>query len=166
MAKRLKLLTEPHPLLRQVAKPVILPLPTEFKTLIANMVYTMRKEDGIGLAAPQIGQSIRLIVVETKDGALPFINPVIIQRSRQTELGEEGCLSVPKEFGFVNRHKEITIAYIDQAGKPQKRQASGLFARVILHEIDHLDGVLFIDKVEDQTKPNLDLSNKVKISAL
>ena len=108
---------------------------------------TMIKTDGAGLAAPQIGKSIRLAVINSKDGPICLINPKITRKSWARELGQEGCLSIPGIFGQVKRHKKITVAYYNQAGKKIKQVAQGLMARVMQHEIDHLDGILFIDKM-------------------
>lgn len=120
-----------------------------------DMVETMLKNDGIGLAAPQIGENIRAVVINTKDGAIFMINPAIVKKSLIKEWGEEGCLSVPFVYGQVKRHKNVTCAYAGLDGKEKKLKAQGLLARVIQHEIDHLDGILFIDKakklVEEKT---------------
>lgn len=110
------------------------------------MVKTMIKADGVGLAAPQIGKNIRLIVINSKDGVFCLVNPKFIKKSWARELGQEGCLSIPGVFGEVKRHKKISLAYYNQEGKKVKLTAEGMMARVIQHEIDHLDGILFIDK--------------------
>ncbi len=147
--KRLRVLAEPDPFLRRTAKPVQDVQAEGVKELVMDMAHTMRKENGIGLAAIQVGVDARVIVVETKGGAIPFVNPEIVSRSKEEELGEEGCLSVPGEFGFVKRSKSIVVESLDIDGNPQVHDAKGLFARVIQHEIDHLNGVLFIDRIED-----------------
>lgn len=123
-------------------------LNAEMKKLFADMVLTMREKDGVGLAAPQIGKNLRLAVINTKDGPLHIINPEIIKFSWAKEWGEEGCLSVPNVFGQVKRSRKIICKYLDKDANPQSIQASGLMARVFQHEIDHLDGILFIDKAE------------------
>ncbi len=120
-----------------------------FQELIGDMAETMIAKDGIGLAAPQVGENIRLIVVNTKDGVLPMINPVISSKSLAKEWDEEGCLSVPNTFGQVKRHKKIRCKFISAEGEAKRIEAKGLLARVIQHEIDHLDGILFIDKAKD-----------------
>jgi len=122
------------------------------KALFDDMAFTMLKRDGVGLAAPQIGKNIRLIVVNTKDGPIDMVNPVFIKKSWSKEWGEEGCLSVPNTFGKVRRHKKITCTYLDGNGQKKKIEAKGFFARIIQHEIDHLDGILFIDKAKDLKK--------------
>lgn len=145
----LNIVTNPNPILRQKAKTIADVLTSEIQALIPEMVETMVKKDGIGLAAPQIGQSIRLIAIRYKDNDLVMINPIIIKKSLLKEWDEEGCLSVPKIFGLVKRCKKVTVKYLDADGKPQKLSGEGLLARVIQHEIDHLDGILFIDKAKD-----------------
>ena len=129
-------------------------------TLIGDMVVTMYAKDGIGLAAPQIDSPLRITVIVpeptqfekykravTKE-ALVMINPVITRHSLFKEKGEEGCLSIPGVFGDVKRWQTVTATYRDPAGRPQIIQAKGLMARVIQHEIDHLDGILFVDRAE------------------
>ena len=145
----LKVLTHPHPLLKKQSPPVTDVLSPEIQALIPQMVETMQKKDGVGLAAPQIGQNIRLIVLNHQDGDLVIANPRITKKSFFKEWGEEGCLSVPGRYGDVKRHKKITVCFIDQKNKKQKMKAKGLLARVFQHEIDHLDGVLFIEKAKN-----------------
>lgn len=122
------------------------------------MAKTMIKSDGVGLAAPQIGKNIRLIVINTKSGKIAMINPKIKSKSLLKEWKEEGCLSVPDTFGLVKRNKKVACAYYDLAGNKQKITGEGLLARVIQHEIDHLDGILFIDKAKEikQVPPAID----------
>lgn len=147
--KRLHVLAEPHPFLRRTAKPVEDPNQEHIQQLIEDMIVTMRAEDGIGLAAIQVEKDLRLIVIETKDGAIPFINPEIVDHSDKTEMGEEGCLSVPGTYGEVRRYTDVTLQSLDRHGNEQTHDAKGLFARVIQHEIDHLNGILYIDRVEN-----------------
>ncbi len=149
MAKILPILHEPNPFLRQTMKPVANPTAPEIQELIENMVVTMRKANGIGLAATQVGFDGRVIVIETKNGPLVCINPEITKRSESIEKGEEGCLSVPGTFGFVPRHKRVLVRSLTATGQEQVHDAQGLLARVFQHEIDHLNGIVFIDKVED-----------------
>jgi len=147
----LKILTLPNPILRKKSAKIELKKigARELKSLIASLTKTMVKTDGVGLAAPQIGKSIRLVLINSKDGAFCLINPKINKKSWARELGQEGCLSVPGVFGQVKRHKKITLTYFNQAGKKIKLTAAGMMARVIQHEIDHLDGILFIDKATE-----------------
>jgi peptide deformylase len=144
----LKILTQPDPILRKKSKELGLKEigSREFRGLISAMIKTMIQTDGVGLAAPQIGKNIRLVVINSKDSAFCLINPKITKKSWATELDQEGCLSIPGIFGKVKRSKKITLYYYNQAGKKIKQTAQGLMARVMQHEIDHLDGILFIDK--------------------
>lgn len=121
----------------------------KIKELYLDMEKIMLEKDGVGLAAPQIGKNIRLCVINTKNGILKMFNPVIIKKSWAKEWGEEGCLSVPNVFGKVRRHKKITCRFYNEDKKNIKLSADNLVARVIQHEIDHLDGILFIDKAKD-----------------
>lgn len=156
MPKVLTILHEPDPFLRRTMKPVADAKADHIQQLVDNMVLTMRKAKGIGLAATQVGVDARVIVVETKNGALSFINPEIVEHSSQTENGEEGCLSVPGQYGFVKRYRHIRLRYLSLNGEESTLEASGLFARVIQHEIDHLNGIVFIDKVENFTEEMVD----------
>ncbi|OGF28371.1 peptide deformylase [Candidatus Falkowbacteria bacterium RIFOXYC2_FULL_47_12] len=117
----------------------------KIRRLISDMELTMKEKDGVGLAGPQVGQTIRVIIINTKDGPLAMVNPKITKKSWRKESGEEGCLSIPDFYGSVKRHKKINVIYTDKHNKKIKLAAEGLFARVIQHEIDHLNGVLFID---------------------
>ncbi len=148
MIKILKIITNPNKQLRKKSKKIDLTnlKNKSFQNLLDNMAETMLKKDGIGLAAPQIGENIRLFVINTKNGPEFFINPLIIQKSWTKEIAEEGCLSVPNFFGKVKRHRQINIKYTNRTGETQELTANGLMARVIQHENDHLDGILFIDK--------------------
>ncbi|MDP2736289.1 MAG: peptide deformylase [bacterium] len=154
----LKILTQPNPILRKKSVEISSKVITrrELKNLISSMAKTMVKTDGVGLAAPQIGKNIRLAVVNSKDGIFCLINPKYVKKSWARELAQEGCLSIPGVFGKVKRHKKISLTYYNQDEKKTKLTAGGMMARVIQHEIDHLDGVLFIDKaveVENIDKP-------------
>ncbi|OGY44442.1 MAG: peptide deformylase [Candidatus Buchananbacteria bacterium RIFCSPHIGHO2_01_FULL_39_14] len=135
----------------------------EIKQLILNMAKTMRENAGVGLAAPQIGVSKRIALIEILSdnprypnqrevSLVVLINPKITRRSFHKELGEEGCLSIPEVFGLVKRSLKIKVKALDQEGKKIKFKATGFFARVIQHEVDHLNGVLFIDKTKEITK--------------
>lgn len=144
----LKIITQPSPILRKKSVEINpkIAKTREFKTLISAMAKTMIKTDGVGLAAPQIGKNIRLVVINSKNGVLCLINPKLTKKSWARELGQEGCLSIPGIFGVVKRHKKVSLTYYDQDGKKIKLTAEGMMARVIQHEVDHLDGILFIDK--------------------
>lgn len=119
-----------------------------FNDLYLDMEKLMLERDGVGLAAPQVGKNIRICVVNTSDGPQCLVNPKITKKSWAKEWGEEGCLSVPNVFGEVKRHKKITCKYTDKNKKIIKLEAKGLLARVLQHEIDHLDGILFIDNAK------------------
>ncbi len=151
---RLTLLTKDNPILRAHAAPVAEDwLETaECRTLIKNMIETMHKANGIGLAAPQIGQSIRLATIAFRDGDLVLANPVILKHSLRTMTEEEGCLSVPGVFGRVKRYASLVVRFLNRDGDEETLDAAGLFARVVQHEIDHLNGLLFIDRTTNFTK--------------
>jgi peptide deformylase len=113
--------------------------------LLDDMKETVKKEQGAGLAAPQVGVLKRLAVVDVDEGYYELINPVIVaQKGEQT--GWEGCLSVRGKSGVVSRPMKVKITYQDRTGEKKQLQAKGFFARAICHELDHLDGVLYIDK--------------------
>jgi peptide deformylase len=118
--------------------------------LIDDMFETMYHAEGIGLAGPQVGVSRRVIVVHVRDdGGEPFalLNPVVVEQGTALEKEEEGCLSIPGVGGVVTRPAEIVVEGLDRAGNPVRMEAAGMLARCIQHEIDHLDGVLFIDRL-------------------
>ena len=123
------------------------------KNLVADMLRVMSEENGVGIAAPQIGESLRVIIVETSAGPRVFVNPEIIRRSWRTSLSEEGCLSVPGVFGLVKRRHTVTVRAMTPVGKRETIKANGLLSIIFQHEIDHLDGILFIDKVVKYTQP-------------
>jgi len=149
----LTILTIPNPILRQVAEPVKSAeiLRPEFQKFLDGMIATMKK-DGVGLAAPQVGISQRAIIVQTKNGPEAFINPKIISASIRESESEEGCLSIPGVWGIVKRHTKIKVKALNKNGEKVLIKASGLEAVIFQHEIDHLDGILFIDKVEKITR--------------
>lgn len=142
-----RLVVYPDSRLRRLAQPVDIARlqDKKFQELIVDMAKTMIVKDGIGLAAPQVGRNWRLIVVNTDEGVWPMINPVITKLSSSTSLEEEGCLSLPNTFGQVRRAKSLHCHYLDELGQECNLTAHGTLARVIQHEVDHLNGVLFID---------------------
>lgn len=149
-----QVLHEPNTELRIVSQPVAterLGTP-EMAKLIADMKETMEKENGVGIAAPQIGVHDRVIIVETEEGPTAFINPEILERAFKMVDSEEGCLSVPGTWGIVKRHRAVTVKALLEDGSKTQFKADGLLAIIFQHEIDHLDGVLFIDRVEKITK--------------
>jgi len=155
MSKTLPIICYPDPFLRKRASnvdPVQIPA---LQGLFANMVQTMREKDGIGLAAPQIGLSLQVTVISYKDGPLILINPELSQFSFKKETAEEGCLSIPGINGLVKRSKKLTFKALNEKGQIIEGIAEGLFARVLQHEIDHLNGVLFIDRAKKITHGKL-----------
>jgi peptide deformylase len=114
-------------------------------SLLDDMKETVKKEQGAGLAAPQVGVLRRVVVVDVEEGYFEFINPVILQQKGE-QNGWEGCLSVRGKSGIVSRPMKVKISFFDRNGDKYLLQAKGFFARAICHELDHLDGVLYIDK--------------------
>jgi peptide deformylase len=137
--------------LRQKAKKLS-SIDTSIQRLIDNMIETMRSANGVGLAAPQIGKSLRIIVVQLP-GEEPqvIINPEIVKRSGEQEV-TEGCLSVPGYYGEIKRSAEVMVKGKDRHGRAIRIKAIGLMAEALEHEIDHLNGVLYIDHIEDDDK--------------
>jgi peptide deformylase len=131
--------------LRQKSLPVK-KLDAEIRTFISQMQDIMKENDGIGLAAIQTGNPLRIVVCEVNDKIYSLVNPEIVKLSSETSVLEEGCLSLPNLYGEVERPEKITVKATNLEGKKIKLKAFGLLARVLQHEIDHLDGVLFIDK--------------------
>jgi peptide deformylase len=172
------------PVLRLVAKDINPDYPN-LKQFLDDMYETMYKADGMGLAAPQIGKSIRIFVVDgtsleedepdMKDFKKVFINPKILELDGESVAMNEGCLSLPKLREDVNRHNKVKIRYYDENFNPFEEEFNGLKARVIQHEYDHLEGVLFIDKIpplrrkllkgklNDITKLRVDVHYKIKL---
>jgi peptide deformylase len=130
-------------ILRQATTPVAA-MTEELHRLVADMFDTMHHARGIGLAAPQVGRTERLAVVEIDGDRIVLINPEVIERAGKAK-GEEGCLSIPDIYADVERPSRITVRALDEQMQPFEREADGLMARCIQHEIDHLDGKLFID---------------------
>ena len=145
----LPILIAPHPALRTKARPVMPTDAARVAELVPAMLATMYAAPGIGLAAPQVGVGLRLAVLDLQaDGArqpLVLLNPEVIRASTETEPREEGCLSLPNQYAEVVRPVAVTVRYQDQAGTRREIAADGLLARCLQHEIDHLDGVLFVD---------------------
>ena len=143
------------PVLRRKAHPIAAMTP-EIRQLIGDMTETMYHSMGIGLAAPQVGFSLRLITLDDGEGgaAAPLLNPVITARGGRV-LGEEGCLSLPGIFGNVERADWVRVEAVDGEERSQTFEARGLRARVIQHEIDHLDGILFIDRLDSLSRDRI-----------
>lgn len=134
------------PVLKEKARPVT-KITKPVRVLLDNMLQTMNAAEGVGLAAPQVGVSLRVIVVDVGDGPIELINPEIVE-SAGAEIATEGCLSIPGMCGEVERCTAVTVQGIDRHGKSVSIQGNGLLARAFQHEIDHLDGVLFIERAK------------------
>ena len=144
-----KILTEPNKLLRQISKTVE-KVEDEERKLMDDMLETMYAANGIGLAAIQIGVPKRIIVMdiskeENEKNPMFFVNPVIIKKNVEKATYEEGCLSVPNQFAEIDRPSKCEVEYLDYNGKKKLLKADGLLATCIQHEMDHLEGILFID---------------------
>jgi len=144
-----KIIIEPDPILRKKCEPLE-KVDTDTKKLMDDMLETMYAAPGIGLSAVQIGILKRLVVIdisrdEEKKNPIFLINPEIINQSKQISVYEEGCLSIPGQFAEIERPAECTLKYIDYNGKEKELKADGLLATCIQHEVDHLNGILFID---------------------
>ncbi len=124
----------------------------EFQAFLDKLVFTMYEKDGVGIAAPQVGNNIRAIVVNGTGTPECLMNAEIIKASSAMEDSEEGCLSVPKTFGIVRRHKKITVRAINRHGRHVEFEAKNFPGIVLQHEIDHTNGILFIDKAERITE--------------
>jgi len=160
---RLKVITEPDPRvaapsdrLRQKSEPVSV-VDESLRKLAADMHATMAEEHGVGLAGPQVGILKRIIVIHVPEGydddddpeqTLTLINPEIV-KAGGSELDFEGCLSFPDLIGEVQRYRWVNVKTLDEEGKARRFKAKGILARIIQHEIDHLDGILFFDRMED-----------------
>jgi len=139
-------------ILREKAKPVK-GINKNILKLLDNMSDTMYSNKGVGLAAPQIGVSKRVIVLDPGEGLVELINPKV-QKASGREIDTEGCLSLPGLMGEVRRAARVVVSGLDRQGREVKIEASGYFARILQHEIDHLDGILFIDKAVKIRKMN------------
>jgi peptide deformylase len=166
------------PVLRKVASEITPDYPN-LKGLIADMFETMEHSDGIGLAAPQIGISIRLFIIdasplaedhpEMENFRRVFINAHIIERTGELKLYNEGCLSIPNIREDVERPESVLMSYVDENFQPHEERFEGLAARIIQHEYDHLDGILFTDKISairrQLLKSKLNAISKGKVNA-
>ncbi|HBP00294.1 MAG: Peptide deformylase [Candidatus Uhrbacteria bacterium GW2011_GWF2_41_16] len=151
----LPILHDPNPELREISDPFDLTslASPDVQDWLDELVETMKQADGIGIAAPQTGTKKRVIVVQIKNEPHVFINPKIISRSLQTIESEEGCLSVPNVFGMVQRSKRVKVKAWNRKGEKIIIKTDPAEAIIFQHEIDHLDGILFIDKVDHFTRP-------------
>ena len=152
----LKIYHYPEPVLRTETETVT-SFDDTLTQLIVDMGETMYDAPGIGLAAPQVGKSLKLIVVDISKESdeekkfIAMINPEIIEHEGK-QIDEEGCLSLPELTSNVNRYKKVTVSFLDDKGKPQKRTAEDRFAVVLQHEIDHVNGILFLDHLSSLKK--------------
>jgi peptide deformylase len=148
-AEPLPILIAPHPLLKTRARPTGPADEAAVRDLVPRMFATMYRAPGIGLAAPQVGQGLRVITIDLmpneKPTPLTLINPEILARSEEQATREEGCLSLPGQYADVTRPARVKVRYLDQTGARREIEADGLLAACLQHEIDHLDGILFVD---------------------
>lgn len=164
--KKVEILTLPNPILRQKAKEIS-KIDKNLESIIERMTFALESSEieGLAIAAPQIGESVRLILVKVreqrdKDGKIvqkeipltAYINPEITKFSKEKTIMEEGCLSYPNHYGPVERPKKIKFEATTLSGKRIKKNTAGILAKIIQHEVDHLDGILFIDKLTDKSK--------------
>ena len=133
----------------------------KIRQILEDMVETMHKYNGVGLAAPQIGLLKRLIVIDLYDdkGPIKLVNPEIIKEKGEQEV-EEGCLSFPNKYGKIVRPAQVTVIALDENGKEVNNNAKGLLAQALSHEIDHLNGILFVDKVIPGTLETIEPENR------
>ena len=150
---RYPVVIHPNEPLKMKAQPVTI-ITDEIVQLLEDMYETMLAHDGIGLAAPQIGKNLQMAVIEIDEesGHFELINPVIIEK-KGTSIDVEGCLSIPETYGTVERADEVTVRYFDREGEEMEVTAYGYLARAFQHEIDHLNGELFIDKMIEKIAP-------------
>jgi len=151
MAKR-QICTLPEDVLRQKAKKVSI-IDNSIQKLIDDMIETMLESGGVGLAAPQIGVSLRVVVLKMpeEEECIVLINPEVVKRSGEREL-TEACLSVPGYYGEIKRAEKIIVKGLDRKGQKIRIRAEGLMAQALEHELDHLNGTLYIDHIEDEAK--------------
>ncbi|MBI3342533.1 peptide deformylase [Candidatus Gottesmanbacteria bacterium] len=159
MAKLLQVALLGHPVLRQKAKEVQNARDPRVQSLIDDLLETVMDVNGVGMAAPQMYESLRLIIVASHPNPrypnapemepTPMINPTILSHSKEKKKDWEGCLSIPGIRGLIPRFTSIAIQYMDRSGKKVKGNFSDFIARIIQHEVDHLDGIMFLDRVEN-----------------
>jgi peptide deformylase len=146
------IIKEGDPTLRKVCRPV-----TEFgdklHTVLDDMAETMHHADGVGLAGPQVSFLRRVVVIDVGEGVVEMINPEITYKSKKTQYVQEGCLSCPNRWGMTTRPMKVKFKAQDRYGNWYEREAQELFAQAVCHEIEHLDGHLFIDIVEEWVQP-------------
>ena len=148
------ILNKKDEILHKVCKPVV-KFDDRLHTLLDDMAETLAKAEGVGLAAPQVGVLRRLVIIDVYDGSgiHELINPEILWSSEETQRVQEGCLSCPGEWGYTIRPKKVKFRAQDRNGEWYEAEAEDLFAQAVCHELDHLDGVLFLDKVVEFIDP-------------
>lgn len=144
----LKIIEAGAPILKETAKPVD-HITKRIKKLLDDMAETMYSAEGVGLAGPQVNESLQIVVLDDGNGLIELINPEILEHSEETDDGVEGCLSIPGYYGTVKRYHSITVKALNRHGKPVIYKPEGFLARIFQHEIDHLYGTLFIEKSEN-----------------
>jgi peptide deformylase len=146
------ILSHPSPALKQGAQEVDPLTDSELTSLVARMADSMYEAPGLGLAAPQVGVLKRVIIYDLEDGLVALCNPVIVEESEETVLDEEGCLSFPGITIDIERPERVTCEAVDLKGNGVRIQAEGLHARLLMHEVDHLNGVLIIDRATPEER--------------
>ncbi len=142
------------PILRKKSRP-IMDINERIKTLAEDMLETMYQAEGVGLAAPQVGVLRRIITVDVGEGPYVMINPEILEQEGEV-VDSEGCLSFPEVTGYVKRPQKIKVKYTDLEGEDHEIEGEDLMARCVCHEVDHLNGIVFVDKLCEPTEVNYD----------
>ncbi len=155
---KLELVTLPSENLRKPSEKIKFPLPEDFSGILENMARICREHNGVGIAAPQIGLNIRAVIINLEHmdvPAFPLINPEIVKYSKETDEAEEGCLSIPGKFAIVKRSIKIDVKAQNLEGDVLEFKADGFLARVIQHEVDHINGILFVDRLDPKLRDQL-----------
>lgn len=147
---QLPIIEYPDPILLKKTELILNAKKPAIQKLISDMLETMVKNNGVGLAAPQVGKSLRLCVIQVDDETYVLINPRITYKSYLKETCQEGCLSFPGKFLPIQRHKKVRVKALNEHGEEVTVKAQGLLSRALQHEIDHLDGKVFIERVKDK----------------
>lgn len=153
MAK-LSIVTIGDPVLAKKAEEVP-KITKKISKLIDDMLETMYDANGVGLAAPQVGISQRIAVLDVGEGPVVLVNPVI-KNGEGEEIDVEGCLSIPERWVYVKRYESVEVTALNEKGKPIRIEADGLFARAVQHELDHLDGILIVDRMIGEAEVEID----------
>ena len=159
MSELLEIIELGHPILRQTAQPILNIQDQEIQTLIDDLLLTVKQTNGVGIAAPQVARSCQLMIVASRPNPryptapkmepTAILNPRILSHSTETVIGWEGCLSIPGIRGLVPRSRSIEIEYTNRDGQLHKQELTDFVARIFQHEHDHLDGIMFLDRVEN-----------------